>query len=166
MVNFNARLEPENLSSAVDAEGKGLVPDGVTTQTYRNGKPLIWDFTCHDTLAHTYVNTYKWSSKKAGRVAEEAEKDKVDKYKSMTNEFYMVPMCMETLGVWGPAGYKFIKELGRMTCEKTMEKRSTSFIMQSISMEVQRSNVACITATVDSPKLLNELFELFHTNED
>ena len=73
---------------------------------------------------------------------------------------------METLGVWGPAGYKFIKELGRMTCEKTMEKRSTSFIMQSISMEVQRSNVACITATVDSPKLLNELFELFHTTED
>ena len=85
---------------------------------------------------------------------------------SMTNEFYMVPICMETLGVWGPAGYKFIKELGRMTCEKTMEKRSTSFIMQSISMEVQRSNVACIIATVDSPKLLNELFELFHTKED
>ena len=164
VVNFNARLEPENLSSAADAQG--LVPDGVTMQTYRNGKPLIWDFTCHDTLAHTYVNTYKWSSKKAGRVAEEAEKDKVDKYKSMTNEFYMVPICVETLGVWGPAGYKFIKELGRMTCEKTMEKRSTSFLMQSISMEVQRSNVACITATVDSPKLLNELFELFHTNEE
>ena len=53
-----------------------------------------------------------------------------------------------------------------MTCEKTMEKRSSSFIMQSISIEVKRSNAACITATVDSPKLLNELFELFHTNED
>ena len=61
--------------------------------------------------------------------------------------------------------YKNNKELGRMTCEKTMEKRSSSFIMQSISMEVQRSNVACIKATVDSPKLLNELFELFPTNE-
>ena len=34
--------------------------------------------------------------------------------------------------------------------------------MQSISMEVQRRNLVCITATVDSPKL----FELFHTNED
>ena len=96
----------------------------------------------------------------------EAEKDKVDKYISMSNNFYMVPICVETLGVWGPAGYKFIKELGRMTCEKTKEKRSSSFIMQSISMEVQRNNVACITATVDSPKLLNELFELFHVNED
>ena len=164
VVNFNARLEPVNLSSADGAQG--LVPDGVTIQTYRNGKPLIWDFTCHDTLAHTYVNTYKWSCRKAGRVAEEAEKDKVDKYKPMSNEFHMVPICVESLGVWGPAGYKFIKDLGRMTCEKTKEKRSTSFIMQSISMEVQRSNVACITATVDSPKLLNELFELFHTNED
>ena len=61
---------------------------------------------------------------------------------------------------------RIIKELGRMTCEKTMEKRSSSFIMQSISMEVQRSNVACITATVDSPKLLNELFKLFHTKDD
>ena len=76
----------------------------------------------------------RWSCRKAGRVAEEAEKDKVDKYKPMSNEFYMVPICVETLGVWGPAGYKFIKELGRMTCEKTVEKRSTSFIMQSISI--------------------------------
>ena len=68
--------------------------------------------------------------------------------------------------VWGPDGYKSIKELGRMTCEKTMEKMSSSFMMQSIGREVQWSNVACITATVDSSKLPNGLFELFHTNED
>ena len=78
----------------------------------------------------------------------------------------MVPIIVESLGVWGPAGYKFIKELGRVTCEKTMEKMSSSFMMQSIGREVQWSNVACFTATVDIPKLLNELFELFHTNED
>ena len=94
------------------------------------------------------------------------EKDGLKIESKTTNEFFMVPICVETLGVWGPAGYKFIKELGRMTCEKTMEKRSSSFIMQSISMEVQRHDVACITATVNSPKILNELFELFHTNED
>ena len=76
--------------------------------------------------------------KKAGRVAGEAEKDKVNKYK--------------TLGVWGPAGYKFIKELGIMTCEKTMEKRPSPFIMQSISKEAQ--SLLAFTTTVDSPKLL------------
>ena len=49
----------------------------------------------------------------------------------------MVPITVESLGVWGPAGYKFIKELGRVTCEKTMEKMSSSFMMQSIGREVQ-----------------------------
>ena len=49
----------------------------------------------------------------------------------MTNEFYTVPICVETLGVWGPAGYKFIKELGRMTCDKTMKKKKSSFKVNS-----------------------------------
>ena len=95
-----------------------------------------------------------------------AEKGKFAKYSPMSNEFHMVPICVETLGAWGPAGHKFIKELGRKISEKTHEKRSTSYIMQNISMEIQRSNSASITATVESPKLLNELFELFETNED
>ena len=53
-----------------------------------------------------------------------------------------------------------------MIFDETMEIRSSSFIMQSISLEAQRRNLAYITANVYSPKLLNELFELFHTNED
>ena len=157
--DYNARLEPENLCNAEGATG--LVPDGVTMQTYRNGKCLIWDYTCHDSLAPTYIK--KWSSKIAGKVAEEAEKTKIAKYSAMSNDFYMVPICVETLGAWGPSGHKFIKELGRVIASKTQEKRSTSFILQNISMEIQRSNSASITATVESPKLLNELFELFGT---
>ena len=61
--------------------------------------------------------------------------------------------------------YKFIKELGRLTSEKTKEKRSTSFIMQNISMEIQRGNCASVLCTIASPKLLNELFELFKAND-
>ena len=58
----------------------------------------------------------------------------------------------------------FVNSLERAS--KKSSKKQKKFIMQSISMEVQRHNVACITATVNSPKILNELFELFHTNED
>ena len=159
--DINSRLEPVGLSLAEGA--LGLVPDGVSMQTYKNGKCLIWDYTCHDSIAPSYL---KWSSKTAGKVAEEAEKTKFTKYSPMSNEFHMVPICVETLGAWGPAGHKFIKELGRKISEKTHEKRSTSYIMQNISMEIQRSNSASITATVENPKLLNELFELFETNED
>ena len=163
VVGFNSRIEPENLSTAEDAQG--LVPDGVTQQTYRNGKCMIWDYTCHDTYADTYLNVRKWSGQRAGRVAEEAETDKVKKYAPMSRDFYMVPICVETTGVWGPSGYKFIKELGRLTSEKTKEKRSTSFIMQNISMEIQRGNCASVLCTIASPKLLNELFELFKAKD-
>ena len=163
VVGFNSRIEPKNLSTAEDAQG--LVPDGVTQQTYRNGKCMIWDYTCHDTYADTYLNVRKWSGRRAGKVAEEAEKDKVKKYAPMSRDFYMVPICVETTGVWGPSGYKFIKELGRLTIEKTKEKRSTSFIMQNISMEIQRGNCASVLCTIASPKLLNELFELFKAKD-
>ena len=47
-----------------------------------------------------------------------------------------------------------------------MERRSTSFLRQFISMEIQRGNFACILGTVESPKLLEELSELFDTKSD
>ena len=36
-------------------------------------------------------------------------------------------------------------------------------LRQSISMEIQRGNCASILGTVESPKLLEELFDLFDT---
>ena len=50
--------------------------------------------------------------------------------------------------------------------DKTMERRSTSFLRQSISMEIQRGNCASILGTVESPKLLEELFDLFDSKSD
>ena len=44
-----------------------------------------------------------WSGQKAGRVAKEAENDKVKKYAPMSRDFYMVPICVETTEVWGPS---------------------------------------------------------------
>ena len=40
--------------------------------------------------------------------------------------------------------------------------KSMSKNLSNENKHTLRSNVACITATVDSPKLLDELFELFH----
>ena len=81
----------------------------------------------------------------------------------MTNEFHFVPICVETMGVWGPKGYKFIKEVGKLISDKTMD-RSTSFLRQSISMEIQRGNCASILDTLESPRLLEELSELFESD--
>ena len=158
---FNSNLEPVNLSNAESAQG--LKPDGVTIQTYKNGKALIWDFTCHDTVAPSYIKNLPIE---VGKVASEAEKEKDRKYAPMTGEFHFEPICVETLGVWGEKGHKFIKNVGRLIKERTKDKRSSSFLFQAISMEVQRNNCACVLGTVESPKLLQELFDVLDTKSD
>ena len=49
---------------------------------------------------------------------------------------------------------------------KQCNGRTTSFLRQSISTEIQRGNCARILGTVESPKLLEELFDLFDTKSD
>ena len=55
---------------------------------------------------------------------------------------------------------------GRLIKERTKDKRSSSFLFQAISMEVQRGNCASVLGTVESPKLLQELFNLLDTKPD
>ena len=64
-----ARLEPPNLSRT---DGKRV--DGITTTSWREGKCLIWDFTCADTLCQSYV---KHTAKEPGKAAEIRENFKI-----------------------------------------------------------------------------------------
>ena len=48
----------------------------------------------------------------------------------------------------------------------TKDKRSSSFLFQAISMEVQRGNCASVLGTVESPKLLQELFNVLDAKPD
>ena len=49
-------------------------PDGLTLTTWKNGKCLIWDFTCADTLCQSSI---KQCSKEAGAAAEIRKKIKI-----------------------------------------------------------------------------------------
>jgi hypothetical protein len=65
-------LEPISLSRKSDKKR----PDGLTYTTWKNGKCLIWDFTCADTLCKLYV---KKASKEVGSAADK----KVEKYSNL-----------------------------------------------------------------------------------
>ena len=65
-------LEPIGLSRKGDRKR----PDGLTYTTWKNGKCLIWDFTCADTLCKSYV---KKATKEVGSAAAGREVKKVDK---------------------------------------------------------------------------------------
>ena len=133
-------------------------PDGLTLTTWKNGKCLIWDFTCADTLCQSYV---KQCSKEAGAAAEIREKIKISNYKELANDYWFVPVGAESFGSWGPEGHKLVKEIWGKVMEETGEKQSSFYIFQSISMAIQRGNASCILGTLPCSESLEEIFEFY-----
>ena len=95
-----SRLEPRGL-----ARDDGKRPDGVTSMPWRNGRCLIWDVTCPDTLAVSYLNK---AVSGPGVVATEAESRKIRKYSTIDNSMYIFqPIAIETLGAFGSGAVEF-----------------------------------------------------------
>ena len=147
---FPSRLEPTGL-----CRKDGKRPDGITLFPYKRGKCLLWDATCVDTLADTYISL---TSETPGAAAEKAEKAKIALYEELTLDYEFSPIAIETFGSWGQNGHSLVKEIGQKLCDITGEKRSTFYLFQRISMAVQRGNATSILGTVSSSSNLDEIF--------
>jgi len=60
----------------------------------------------------------------------------------------------------GTNGLKLIQEIGKKIQDSTKEPRSTSFLIQSISMAVQRGNSASVMGTVENQRSLEKIYYL------
>ena len=135
----------------------GKRPDGLTLIPWQRGKPLIWDFTCADTLCQSYITRTR---RQVGAAASGRESSTRLKYRSLENEFCFYPISIETMGPWGDDGKKLINEIGKKLIESTGEKRSKSFLIQRISIANQRGNAASIFGTL--PQDTNKFDEIFY----
>ena len=90
--NVPAILEPNGL-----ANSDGKRPDDLTQFTWKGGKCLIWDVTCVDTVALSYIAA---TSTRAGSAADQAEAAKTLKYAELKDRFCFVPIGFETFGAW------------------------------------------------------------------
>ena len=89
---------------------------------------MVWDATCVDTLANSYFNLTK---RGAGRAAEKAATMKINKYKKLQEQNYLIiPFAVDTVGPWSSDAIKFTSKLGRLMAKATGEPRSKHFFMQ------------------------------------
>ena len=147
-----AVLEPLGLSN-----NNNKRPDGMSIFPWKQGKTLVWDYTCSDTLAWSHTNI---TSQEAGRSADLAEKNKLAKYDYLTRNYFFIPVAAETMGSWGKLGLQFIQELGARIKDITGEKDSASYLFQTLGMAIQRGNAASVIGTLPSHKKLEEIFLL------
>lgn len=148
-----ARLEPEGL-----CRSDGKRPDGMTLVPWSNGQLLVWDATCVDTLAPSYI---KQSSRKSGSLAKLAANRKRNHYRELIEQNYLfIPFVFETLGPWCDEALDVVRTLGSRIARCTGEPKSGLYLMQKISIIIQRLNAACIMSSLPSTEKLNEVFLL------
>ena len=132
-----SHLEPSGLFPNSE-----LRPDGITSCPWSRGRQLVWDFTCTHTLSASNIRLTKGEASKA---AELAEIKKFKKYKTLPNHLQFIPICVETLGSYGPQATAFFKELGKRQAEQLEDATASSKLRQRLSMELQRGNAKCVT---------------------
>ena len=138
--NIPSRLEPSGLY-----QSDGKRPDGCSILPWQCGKLLVWDATCPDTFAPSHLPA---AVRGAGVVAAQAEQVKVSKYAHLDTTHHFVPFAVETSGVLGEAAENFTRELARRICKATGEPRSRQFLLQRLSIAVQRGNAAAVLGTM------------------
>ena len=102
---------------------------------------MVWDATCPDTFAPSYSGQ---ATIAAGEVAAHAEERKCTKYAGLQVTHLFVPVAIETSGVIGPHSLVFLKELGRRVRQQTGDANATSYLLQRLSVAIQRGNSASI----------------------
>ena len=129
-----SRLEPSGLSRS-----DGKRPHGMSIVPWRSGRLLVWDTTCPDTFVASYRSL---ATSEAGRVAALAEDRKAQKYAHLTPSYLFTPVAIESAGAIGPQSWAFLKELGRILRQETGGAKSASYLLEQLSVAVQRGNAA------------------------
>ncbi|XP_047996387.1 uncharacterized protein LOC125234221 [Leguminivora glycinivorella] len=138
-VSVPCLLEPPGLSRT-----DGKRPDGLTLVPWQRGRCLIWDATCVSTFAASHI---RHTVKTAGSAAETAAKNKRLKYSALEATYDFVPFAVETAGPWGREARELFREIGKRLREKTKDPRSESWLVQQVSIAIQRGNAASVMGT-------------------
>ena len=81
---------------------------GVTLAPWQSGRLLVWDATFPDTFATSY-RTH--DTQEAGKVAENAEDMKAEKYWGLPTSHSFTPIALETMGIIDPRSMAFLMDL-------------------------------------------------------
>src|SRR6218665_4004923 len=106
---------------------------------------------CYDaTLASSYVQA---TAAMAGTTAEIATESKNAKYSALLNTHVFVPLAMETLGPINVTGKNFLRDPGRKMATSTGDNRETCFLLQRLSITIQRFHSVAFRDTLPEPDL-------------
>ena len=141
-INVPSTLEPIGL-----CRSDGKRPDGCSIAPWKSGQCLVWDFTCVDTFAASYMSD---ATREARAVATAAEARKREKYALLSKSHHFVPVAIETSGALGPDALSLLTDISRRQQSITHDHQSLPFLLQRVSIALQQGNAASVMGTTSS----------------
>jgi len=109
--------------------------------------PIVWDFTCLDTLTPSHLSKTMFQARAAASMAEPR---KYLKYEDISHTHIFIPVAVETKEAWGSEAMDLIEALGRRLFEATQDQRSTFFLRLRVYIVIQRGNALSVLGTFPS----------------
>ena len=125
---------------------------------WKSGRLLVYDTTCPDTFAPSYLPS---AASGVGAVAAAAEERKKRKYSHLDQCHLVVSVTIETTGVFGPETMEFLREMGRRLQLVSADHNSTTYLIQRLSVAVQRGNATSVLGSagnMDHHDFFSDLF--------
>jgi len=91
------------------------------------------------------------SAREAGAAAELAASGKEEKYASIGSEYLFAPIAVEILGPMNTSACQLFANLGRKISSTSGNDREGAFLLQSVSVLVQRYNDVLLHDTLPAP---------------
>ena len=102
---------------------------------------LVWDVSCTDTFALSHLAQ---GVTEARAVAGQAEMRKRSKYEIIARTHHFVPVVVETEAL------DLFAEITRRVRTVTQEVRARAFLLQQVSVALQRGNAASVLGSMGS----------------
>ena len=110
---------------------------------WSKGLPLVWDFSCVDTMAPSRISLRNITA------AQDGEIRKATKYRELEECYHFHAIVGETIGGWGPQSFHFLKSLGKLLTSKLCEPRAGYYLRQRLSIAIARGNCASVYGTME-----------------
>ena len=117
----------------------------MTIIPWKTGRTLVWDATCTDTFAASHLTL---AAREARAVAALAEERKRAKYLDLAQTHHFVAVVVETTGAMGTDALDFFADVGSRVRAVSNEAQSRTFILQQVSVALQRGNAASVLGTI------------------
>ena len=125
----------------------GKIPEGMRLIPWQGEKNVTWDVTVTDTVVDCYLHL---SAAFTGSAAEGAASRKERKYAALDHSYTFIPLGFETYEPINDKGTKFLQELGRRLRTISDDPRESAFLLQHISITLQRFNAIAFSDTFTS----------------